>query len=477
MPEAYFPEETPDTTKVLDLEEDIGESVLVSGFLKDKDSTDQFVFDVLHDQGVWKKIVACSSDVASAKKRLISRQSRYSGLSDVLDFAEAEALDEEKMKEILKDVDSWLCYCDESELMKQVEIAKASDLKCLTVVCEAPTYSPHVKGAVAALEASDLRYTFVRVDGVRDGPEGESLAVKSWDEEIQHEGKFPTEITRDDLVRTTAESFVIPKTKNRAISLLGGSNVNMKYLKYLRGQGATRRQEIGELMTDKFDKAMSKVVEEKDEEEKEKNFVYTEDELEEMRKAMLGDWMRFKKEWIERNENRKKRALIMADWAADDFWRYNIAGTEEAKDIRMLDFRMNNREEFSQFGFLMTFHYDRSFKRHMFTKLKVESKEDFLNRFDEELPWDLPMTEEDFDGYKNEIWTDKDVGLWKCERTADGYKDWALDEDDLLKGYTEAEKNLSPEEYKAFSNLMNMMKGKPRNWDIPADAQANPKYV
>jgi hypothetical protein len=50
-----------------------------------QERTDQFVFDVLHAQGSWSKIVAFSHENAFAKKRLISRTSRYSGLLDILE--------------------------------------------------------------------------------------------------------------------------------------------------------------------------------------------------------------------------------------------------------------------------------------------------------------------------------------------------------------------------------------------------------
>ncbi len=50
-----------------------------------QERTDQLVFDVLKAQGRWDTIVAFAQDAAFAKKRLVSRQSRYSGLSDLLE--------------------------------------------------------------------------------------------------------------------------------------------------------------------------------------------------------------------------------------------------------------------------------------------------------------------------------------------------------------------------------------------------------
>ncbi len=50
-----------------------------------QERTDQLVFDVLRAQERWDTIVAFAQDATFAKKRLVSRQSRYSGLSDLLE--------------------------------------------------------------------------------------------------------------------------------------------------------------------------------------------------------------------------------------------------------------------------------------------------------------------------------------------------------------------------------------------------------
>ena len=63
-------------------------TALVSGFLEAKERTDQFVFDLLHKHGAFTKIIAYNSDTSFAKKRLISRSARYSGLTNVLEYSE-----------------------------------------------------------------------------------------------------------------------------------------------------------------------------------------------------------------------------------------------------------------------------------------------------------------------------------------------------------------------------------------------------
>lgn len=59
------------------------------------DGTDSFfasrsAVQALYDFGDFSKITALSSSVTSAKKMLLSRQARYSGLIDILEFSEGQ---------------------------------------------------------------------------------------------------------------------------------------------------------------------------------------------------------------------------------------------------------------------------------------------------------------------------------------------------------------------------------------------------
>ena len=57
------------------------------------DGTDSFygsrtIFQAIYDHGDFERLTAFSSSIKEAKKMCISRQARYSGLIDALDFAE-----------------------------------------------------------------------------------------------------------------------------------------------------------------------------------------------------------------------------------------------------------------------------------------------------------------------------------------------------------------------------------------------------
>lgn len=111
-----------------------GGKVLVTGFLNSKERTDQFVFDILQAQGKWEKIVAFSDSVSFAKKRLISRKSRYSGLLDVLEFEEGDKYDAAIMEEKLKGISAWLCFdCEGDKIKGSVEVAKKAGVKSMVI--------------------------------------------------------------------------------------------------------------------------------------------------------------------------------------------------------------------------------------------------------------------------------------------------------------------------------------------------------
>lgn len=111
-----------------------GGKIMVSGFLNSKERTDQFVFDILQAQGKWEKIVALSENMSFAKKRLVSRKSRYSGLLDVLEFEEADRNDPVVMEEKLRGCAAWLCFdCEAPKVKDSVQVASKAGVKTMVI--------------------------------------------------------------------------------------------------------------------------------------------------------------------------------------------------------------------------------------------------------------------------------------------------------------------------------------------------------
>lgn len=108
--------------------------VFVSGFLNSKERADQYVFDILQAQGKWGKIVAFSDSTSFAKKRLVSRKSRYSGLLDVLEFEEGDKYDPETMEEKLRGISAWLCFdCAADKIKDSIGFAKKAGVKTMVI--------------------------------------------------------------------------------------------------------------------------------------------------------------------------------------------------------------------------------------------------------------------------------------------------------------------------------------------------------
>lgn len=149
-----------------------GGKVLVTGFLNSKERTDQFVFDILQAQGKWEKIVAFSDSVSFAKKRLVSRKSRYSGLLDVLEFEEGDKYDAATMEEKLKGISAWLCFdCEGDKIKDSVEVAKKAGVKSMVISSTVSASDAASAGVEDALKVRGQGLTncgycrsFVRVD-------------------------------------------------------------------------------------------------------------------------------------------------------------------------------------------------------------------------------------------------------------------------------------------------------------------------
>lgn len=215
---------------------------VVTGFLEDSAVADQFVFDLLHKHEVFDSIVAVCPDPDSAKKRLMSRSARYTGLLDVLDFATSDAAVPD-----LEGVNAWLAFgADTSAVEAQAEAAKGAGVKHLVVVAAAEG-AVDFKGAAAVLEGSDTAFTFLQTGALGAGKEGGGIVMTEGTDAAVPAGAI---LTKEDAVRVACEAFVLPPAKNKAFALYAGPDeYALKYLKSVRGQGYDRAQEIGFLMT------------------------------------------------------------------------------------------------------------------------------------------------------------------------------------------------------------------------------------
>jgi hypothetical protein len=238
---------------------DLDGTCLVSGWVNTKERTDQTIFNFLNDEESafkFDKIVAFVDDAKFAKKRLISRSSRYSGLLDKLDFAQAESPGALPTVEQLEGVTSWMVNAGSSlDTVKSVaDIAsKAESVKNVAVLVTDGQETQDASAAMDAVKAfgDDTVFTIVTVGAITETPEGQlpyDIAEFGTAEAI-----LPANATysRDESLRVVAECLGLESACNKAMVFTEVNDVNAtatKLVKGLREGGYTRPQEIDHMI-------------------------------------------------------------------------------------------------------------------------------------------------------------------------------------------------------------------------------------
>jgi len=226
-------------------------TVLVSGFLQGGDRSDQVVFDMLHtgDGLKYDKIVALCEDDKMAKKRLMSRSARYSGLLDVLSFVQSDT--NLPSSGDLQGVGAWVARttADLSAVKSVAELASAAAVKNLVVLVEGVTNDEDSAAMDAALKATDVDFTLLNFNTLVDGPEGETpyRFLNITDSPASLDG---TAINKDELARLVAVSLTLEKTLGRSLSVknVKSTEPGAVWLRALRQKGFSRVQEVDALL-------------------------------------------------------------------------------------------------------------------------------------------------------------------------------------------------------------------------------------
>jgi hypothetical protein len=112
------------------LRSNLGKTVLISGF-EPTDPSASEVLDFLNDEDSphfgFSNIVVTAPDLKVAKKRLIGRNARYTGLLDKLDFIEGESSSSIPTVEQLADVSSWISHVGGGDQMMS-QLASIADV-------------------------------------------------------------------------------------------------------------------------------------------------------------------------------------------------------------------------------------------------------------------------------------------------------------------------------------------------------------
>ena len=243
--------------------DNIDGTVMVSGLVKSKERTDQFIFDLLNNEEsafAFRKIVAFVDDVKFAKKRLLSRSARYTGLLDKLDFVEASSAGSLPSAEQLDGVKSWVAFLEDGDLLQQVKsiAALAKDASSIENVSILLTNAYALdatssESAVQALKDCGKEYTLVAVGKLEDHAEGKiPYQFKDFG---TSDGVLPADaiFSRDEAMRMITETLQLNSGVGKALTFTEVYDVNAteaKLIKGLREAGYARPQEIDHMLRD-----------------------------------------------------------------------------------------------------------------------------------------------------------------------------------------------------------------------------------
>ena len=254
--QAYL--KAPDAVEARD---NVDGTVMVSGLVKSQERTDQFIFDLLnHEESAFEfeKIVAFVDDVKFAKKRLLSRSARYTGLLDKLDFSEATSAGSLPTSEQLDGVKSWLAFLEGDDVIsscKQIA-AIAKDASSVENVSILVTNAVGLgvsgcKEAVDALKDSGKVYSVVAVGKLEEHAEGK-IPYK-YSEFGTDDGVLESDaiFSRDEALRMVTELLQLECGANKALTFSEVYDVNAteaRLVKGLREAGYARPQEIDHMV-------------------------------------------------------------------------------------------------------------------------------------------------------------------------------------------------------------------------------------
>lgn len=242
--------------------------VLVSGWTNSPDRTDQLVFDFLNDEEspfAFTDIVAFVKDEKSAKKRLLSRSARYTGLLDKLSFIQSTTPEELNAAiptvEQLAGVNHWVANTGTADQL--------SVIKSIAALCEDPEVTVEnvsilVENASAlapadireALKALDdasascgTKYTVVAVGDVSSNT-AEGAAPYGVRDFGTDDGVTIGTFSRDESVRLVTNTMALESGANKALSFLEVDTncTEARLVKALRESGYSRYQEIDHMI-------------------------------------------------------------------------------------------------------------------------------------------------------------------------------------------------------------------------------------
>ena len=239
----------------------LGTSVMISGFdPEDPSSTEILAFLNNEDSPhfPFTKIVAHVEDMKLAKKRLIGRNARYTGLLDKLNFSEGAAL---PTVDQLDDVSSWVAHVGGGDMSKVADIAdvaeKAESIKNVAILVSGATSvgGDALKEAEEVLKskATTFSYTLLVVPEWNDEPEASCAfgIVNATDVTDAPFGESES-FSREESLRIITECLTLEKAAGKCVIASAAKDtksLDHMLIQGMREIGFTRLAEIEHMVT------------------------------------------------------------------------------------------------------------------------------------------------------------------------------------------------------------------------------------
>jgi len=312
--------------------------IFVSGWVNAKERTDQTIFDLLNDEESafdFSTIVAFVDDAKFAKKRLISRSARYTGLLDKLEFEQAESAGASPTVAQLEGAKTWVADA-QGDIGKVMEILKraqeVSSLENVSILLAnaQDVFVADAKKAVAALEGMDdsKAYSLIVVGAITENPAGSSpYQIKEFGTE---EGLLLANATfsRDESLRMLTDCLALESSAKKAFTFSEVHDVNQtenKLVRGLREGGYSRPQELDHMITkgpDEYEKACADFKTRSPTQSPFDEWVLEQEKIE---NESAED--RSKRAAAEAEEKKKEEIdAIAKEWAKREYFRQSMAG-------------------------------------------------------------------------------------------------------------------------------------------------------
>eukprot|EP00815_Leptocylindrus_aporus_P004051 CAMPEP_0116071626 /NCGR_PEP_ID=MMETSP0322-20121206/13907_1 /TAXON_ID=163516 /ORGANISM="Leptocylindrus danicus var. apora, Strain B651" /LENGTH=466 /DNA_ID=CAMNT_0003560041 /DNA_START=321 /DNA_END=1719 /DNA_ORIENTATION=+ len=329
--------------KSLDPRANLDGKVFVSGYVNTPERSDQQVFDILNNHdGVsafdFSAIVAFCDDAPAAKKRLLSRSARYTGLLDKLEIVQSTSAGALPTAENLMGASCWVAKLDAtdpaavSQITDVTNLAKQAGVSNLAItVVNSHLLDSSSVSTVNAYVGDGVTVAFVGSldDMKKEGSHPYRILdienVKEDDNKILADTTF----SREESVRIVTESLGLVSASKRTIALTSNVSTNSTaavLIKGLRAAGYSRPQEINDIMdsgVEKYEEAIETYKKEKYERENPDPEKLAR-EKEEQEKQMAIDREKRMKEIEE--EKKKEIEELATEWAKREYFRKSLGG-------------------------------------------------------------------------------------------------------------------------------------------------------